>query len=84
LIKAKASAFDVKLKKIKINTNVRKTGPSSPVGAGLSIKELQAKYNKQGVSSTDSAIDRTVEIVEDEEIIEEEKNAAIKRAATID
>jgi hypothetical protein len=54
LIKAKANAFDVKLKRIKINTAVKKIAPNSPVGAGLSIKELQSKYNKEGVSSTDA------------------------------
>jgi hypothetical protein len=81
LIKAKANAFDVKLKRIKINT-AQKKGPSTPVGAGLSIKELQAKYNKGELRSTDSKIDRTVEIIEDEEILLEQKNEAIKREAT--
>ena len=67
LIKAKASAFDVKLKKIRV---VKKAPPkansSSPVGS-VSIKDLQAKYNKDGTASTEVSIDRTVEVVEDEE-----------------
>lgn len=84
LIKAKASAFDVKLKKIKISTTVRKVNPSSPVGS-VSIKDLQAKYNKDGTATTDVQIDRTVEVVEeDEEVLEELKNEKLKKAATID
>ena len=43
-----------------------KVNASSPVGL-VSIKDLQAKYNKDGTASTEVTIDRTVEVLEDEE-----------------
>ena len=67
MIKAKASAFDVKLKKIKIKTVERKHAePESPSGS-VSIKDLQARYNKDAIASTDVKIDRVVEVVEEDD-----------------
>jgi hypothetical protein len=67
MIKAKASAFDVKLKKIKIKTVEKKrVEPESPSGS-VSIKDLQARYNKEGIATTDVQIDRVVEVVEEDD-----------------
>lgn len=66
-IKAKASAFDVKLKRIKVVKKKSQRRANSPTAKPLSIKELQARYNKEGTESTEVAIDRTVEFVEETE-----------------
>jgi len=63
-IKAKASVFDVKLKRIKITTKVQPV-PESPLIERKSIKDLQSMYNNQNVSSTDLLINREVEFLED-------------------
>jgi len=66
-INAIGSAFNVKLKRIKITKAVKKTMPDSP-SKQLSIKELQARYNAENNKSVDSQINRSVvEVLEDEE-----------------
>jgi len=68
----------VKLRKIKVQTVIRKTGTGSPEVNKRSIKDLQAIYS--GVSNThDIVIDRQIEFLDDSETIVEEKTAAPQR-----
>lgn len=64
-------AFGVKLKRVKITKKVKKLVPESPQG-NFSIKELQARYNKGGLSSTDVEVEHHVEVLEDEPMSEAE------------
>lgn len=68
----------MKLRKIKVQTVIRKTGTGSPEVNKRSIKDLQAIYS--GVSNThDIVIDRQIEFLDDSEAIVEEKTAAPQR-----
>ena len=70
--------FNVKLRKIKVQTVIKKTGPGSPEQNKRSIKDLQAIYN--GVTNThEIVIDRQVEFLDEPETVVEEKLVAPQR-----
>lgn len=67
--------FNVKLKKIKVQTVIKKAGPGSPEQTKRSIKDLQAIYS--GVNNAhEIIIDRQVEFLDEPEPVVEEKVVA--------
>jgi hypothetical protein len=70
-INAIHNAFDVKLKRVKVTKKVRHVMPQSPIN-NMSIKELQERYNKQHLLSSNHEVDHHVEVLEDELLSEKD------------